>query len=52
MTGADVRGLDETLGIPLIWGPGPAAQAVVVMFTDALHGVSDPNGVVVKREEL
>lgn len=34
MTGADVGGLDETLGIPLIWGPGSAAEAVVVMFAD------------------
>jgi hypothetical protein len=35
MTGADVRGLDKTLGIPLIWGRGLAAHPVVVMFTDS-----------------
>jgi hypothetical protein len=30
MTGADVRGLDKTLGIPLIWDPASAAHAVAV----------------------
>jgi hypothetical protein len=44
MTGADARGLDETLGIPLIWDARSAAQAVVVTFTDASHGYSDRKG--------